>query len=56
LLCFTAYILGIFFYYQARKEINEEKVFNFKELFTAGVINFGACIAIYLLVTGKIVV
>jgi arginine:ornithine antiporter/lysine permease len=56
LLCFTAYILGIFFYYQARKEAKAEKVFNVKELLTAGVINFGACIAIYLLVTGQIII
>ncbi|MBN7773874.1 arginine-ornithine antiporter [Clostridium aminobutyricum] len=54
LLCFTVYILGIYFYAKARKEIGCEKVFNKKELIIAGLIVLGALIAIYLLVTGQI--
>lgn len=54
LLCFTVYILGIYFYAKARKENGCEKVFNSKELVVAGFIVLGAIVAIYLLVTGQI--
>lgn len=54
LLCFTVYILGMYFYAKARKEIGCEKVFNKKEMIIAGLIVVGAIIAIYLLVTGQI--
>lgn len=56
LLCLTAYIIGIFFYYRARKEVGVEKVFNTKELIVAAVILLGAIAAIVMLVIGKIVI
>ncbi|MHC1721717.1 MAG: arginine-ornithine antiporter [Aminipila sp.] len=54
LLCFTVYILGMYFYAKARKEIGCEKVFSKKDLVVAGFIVLGAVFAIYLLVTGQI--
>lgn len=54
LLCFTVYILGIYFYAKARKENGCEKVFSSKELIVAGLIVVGAIFSIYLLLTGQI--
>ncbi|MEA4987959.1 MAG: arginine-ornithine antiporter [Anaerovorax sp.] len=54
LLCFTVYILGIYFYAKARKENGYEKIFNKRELVVAGLIVISAAIAIYLLITGQI--
>lgn len=54
LLCFTVYILGMYFYAKARKEIGCEQVFSKKDLIVAGFIVVGAAFSIYLLVTGQI--
>lgn len=56
LLCLTVYIIGIFFYYRARREAGVEKVFNSKELIVAAVILVGAIAAIVMLITGRIVI
>ena len=56
LLCLTVYIIGIFFYYKARKELGAEKVFNSKELIVAAVILAGAIAAIVMLITGQITI
>ena len=56
LLCQTVYIIGIFFYYKARKELGAEKVFNGKELIVAAVILAGAIAAIVMLITGQITI
>lgn len=56
LLCLTVYIIGIFFYYKARKELGAEKVFNGKELIVAAVILAGAIAAIVMLITGRITI
>lgn len=54
LLCFTVYILGMYFYAKARRENGCEKIFNKKELIVAGLIVLGAIFSIYLLITGQI--
>ncbi|QAT42641.1 arginine-ornithine antiporter [Aminipila luticellarii] len=54
LLCFTVYILGMYFYAKARKENGCERVFSKKDLIVAGLIILGAIFSIYLLVTGQI--
>lgn len=54
LLCFTVYILGMYFYAKARKEIGCEKVLNKKEAVVAILIVIGALVSIYLLATGQI--
>ena len=54
LLCFTVYILGMFFYYKARKDIGIKRVFNRKEMIIAVLIVIGAVISIVMLVNGQI--
>ncbi|MEH7106275.1 arginine-ornithine antiporter [Bacillus sp. JJ1764] len=54
LLCFTAYIPGIFFFMKARKEQGAKELLSKKEWMAATVIVIGAMIAIYLILTGKV--
>ncbi|WP_042355129.1 arginine-ornithine antiporter [Bacillus rubiinfantis] len=54
LLCFTAYIPGIFFFIKARKEHGAAKALSQKEWLATIVIFIGAVIAVYLLATGKV--
>ena len=56
LLCFTVYILGIFLYAQARKEIGETKVFSKVEIVFVGLIILGAIASIMMLMNGQIAV
>lgn len=54
LLCFTVYILGMFFYFKARKDIGVKKVFNRNEMIIAALIVIGAIISIVMLANGQI--
>lgn len=56
LLCFTVYILGIIFYYNARKAIGVKKIFNRNEGIVAALIVIGAIVSIVMLATGQIAV
>lgn len=54
LLCLIAYLVGIFFYIQARKQKGVKKVFSQAELILLVFLVAGALLAIFRLVTGQI--
>ena len=54
LLCLIAYLVGIFFYIQARKQKGVKKVFSQAELMLLVFLVAGALLAIFRLVTGQI--
>ncbi|MGT2784775.1 arginine-ornithine antiporter [Streptococcus merionis] len=54
LLCLIAYLVGIFFYIQARKQKGVKKVFSQTERILLGLLVAGAVLALYRLATGQI--
>lgn len=54
LMCMLVYIIGIFLYRKARKEIGNEKIFSKKENIVIVFIVAGAAISVFMLATGRI--
>lgn len=56
LMCMLVYIIGIFLYRKARKEIMIEKIFSKKENIVVAFMITGAAISVFMLVTGRIAI